>query len=122
MPWKESSVMEERLRFVARRASEPARWTRLTLSGGPWAALDADPANAGLAHLAGIEFKAMPDEAVAKTLRHLFLQPLDLRIAEFNHLARIDINQMIMMLRGDLLISKTAITESVALKNARVLK
>ena len=64
----------------------------------------------------------MADELVAKLLGHLALQRLDLLVLELDHLARLDIDQMIVVGIGYLLIARAAVAEVVALEDIGLLE
>ena len=48
------------------------------------------------------------------------LQPFNLVIMKFNHLARLEVDEMIMMFLGHLLVARTTVPEIMALQNARL--
>ena len=64
----------------------------------------------------------MADEPVAELLGHLALQRLDLLVLELDHLARLDIDQMIVVRIGHLLIARAAVAEIVALEDVGLLE
>ncbi len=69
-----------------------------------------------------VKFHTMVDEAIAQLLGDLALQRLELGVDEFDHLAGFDIDQMVMMRLGRGLVTGAAITEIVAVEDARFLK
>ena len=64
----------------------------------------------------------MVDEAEAELFSDHFLQRLKLGINEFDHVAGLDIDQMIMMRLGSGFITRPAITKIMPLKNAGLFK
>ena len=64
----------------------------------------------------------MVDQTVTQTLGNLALESLDFRIDEFDHLAGFHIDQMIVMCFGHGFVARTAVTEIVAVENARFLE
>src|SRR3546814_9332846 len=55
------------------------------------------------------EFEAMVDEAIAQGAGDFSLQPLDLLVGEFHHLARLHVDEVVVMLFRPLLIARPAI-------------
>lgn len=64
----------------------------------------------------------MVDDFIAQFARDLVLQLLDLVRLEFNHLAGIDVKNMIMMLFMAGLEPRTSAVKSMAMHNATLLK
>ena len=68
-----------------------------------------------------VKFQPMADEFVAELCGDLGLQALDLGAAEFNHLAGLRIDEMVVMLAGARLIARPAVQERVAFDDAFLL-
>src|SRR3546814_21015157 len=64
----------------------------------------------------------MVDEAIAQGAGDFSLQPLDLLVGEFHHLARLHVDEVVVMLFRPLLIARPAIAEVVPLQDARLLE
>ncbi len=60
----------------------------------------------------------MIDQAEAQPLGDLLLQELQLGIDEFDHLARLDVDQMVVMRLGCRLVARAAVAEIVAVEDA----
>src|SRR3546814_6688362 len=64
----------------------------------------------------------MIDEAIAERAGDLRLQPLDLLVGEFHHLAGLHIDEMVVMRLRPLLVACAAVAEIVPLENAGLLE
>jgi len=64
----------------------------------------------------------MPDEFVAEALRDLLLQPFDLGTGELNHLAGLEVDEVIVVLARCPLIAGASILKRMALKDPLGLK
>src|SRR4051794_36228166 len=81
--------------------------------------------NAGLAVAVepdAVKLHAMVDEAEAKALGDAFLQGLELVVDELDHIARLDVDQMVVMRFGRCLIAGAAVAELMALEDSRFLE
>src|SRR5262249_51720648 len=65
-----------------------------------------------------IEFELVADEAEAQIARHALLQALDLLVAELDHLAAFDIDQMVVVAARCLLVATAASPKVVPLQEA----
>src|SRR5262249_54293791 len=63
-----------------------------------------------------VEFELMADEAEAQITRHPLLQALDILVAELDHLAAFDIDEVVVMAARRLLVAAAAGPEVVALQ------
>src|SRR5262252_376441 len=63
-----------------------------------------------------LEFELVADEAEAQIARHPLLQPLDLLVAELDHLAAFDIDQMVVVAARCLLVAAAPSPEVVPLQ------
>ena len=61
----------------------------------------------------------MPFQGIAQFLRNLFLQRFNLFIHEFDHFARAEINQMVMMVAICVFVTGASIPEFMFIQNAR---
>lgn len=57
-------------------------------------------------------------ELITQLFGDFFLQFLDFRVAEFDHLTAVEIDQMVMMIAVCILIARTPIAELKPFKNA----
>ena len=64
----------------------------------------------------------MIDQLVAELAGDLALQPLDLLGLEFDHLAAAQIDQMVVVRFGNLLVARAALAEIMALDDAGILE
>src|SRR3546814_13340498 len=67
-----------------------------------------------------IKFHAVVDEPVSEPLGDHLLQRFEFGIDEFDDLARLDVDQMVVMLLGCRLIARAAVAEIVAVENPRL--
>src|SRR5690606_32433920 len=68
------------------------------------------------------QLEAMPDELEAELARDLALQGLDLLVGELDHLAGLDVDQVIVVLLGNLLIARAPVAEIVAFEDVGFLE
>src|SRR5436190_8317219 len=96
----------------------------LALFAGKWNARDAPKGlPPGLVvGRQGVELEPVADQLVAEAAGHFLLQALDLLRLEFDHLAGAQIDQMIVMGVGHLLVARAPVAEVVALDDAGVLE
>ena len=66
------------------------------------------------------QFQPVPDQAIAQPRGDLFLQRLDLGIDEFDDLAGVDIDQVVVVVALGIFIARAAIAEFVLFQNARL--
>src|SRR5690606_3416159 len=69
-----------------------------------------------------VKFHPMVDEAIAELLGDLFLERLEFGIDEFEHLAALDVDQVIVMGLGRRVVAGAAIAEIVTIEDARFLE
>src|SRR5487761_735964 len=70
----------------------------------------------------GIELQAMADQIIAELGSDRFLQFLAVLVAEFDHFAGLQVDQMVVMGARHFLVARTAVAEIVARQNARLLE
>src|SRR3546814_19887073 len=68
------------------------------------------------------EFEAMVDEAIAQGAGDFSLQPPDLLVGEFHHLARLHVDGVVVLLFRPLLLARPALPEVRPLPDARHLE
>src|SRR3546814_2096496 len=69
-----------------------------------------------------MKYHAVIDEAVAEPFGDDLLQRLELRIDEFDDLAGLDVDQMVVMRLGRRFVARAAVAEIVAVEDARFLE
>src|SRR5579875_85023 len=70
----------------------------------------------------GVELQAVADKDIAELIGHRFLQFFDLLVAEFDHLAGLQVDQMVVMSARHLLVARAAVAEIVTRQDARLFK
>src|SRR6185437_6328346 len=70
----------------------------------------------------GEQLKAMTDELVTERLRHVPLQLLDILIAELDDPPALNVDQVVVMVRGRLLVARAPVAEIVAGQDVRLLE
>src|SRR5271163_3160114 len=69
-----------------------------------------------------VEFKPMANEFVAEFIGNDFLQSFDLFVAEFDHPARLQVDQMVVVSARHFLVAGAPIAEIVSSQNTRLFK
>src|SRR5262249_14599856 len=69
-----------------------------------------------------IKFQTMADEAISGLFSYAPLQVFDLVVVKFDHLAGLDIDQVVVVFLGSLFIASATIAEIVLGQNARLLE
>src|SRR4051812_12322538 len=69
-----------------------------------------------------VKLHAMVDEAEAEPLGDLLLQGFELVVGELDHIAGLDVDQMVVMGLGRRFVAGAAVAEIVALENSRLLE
>src|SRR5215467_11151154 len=68
----------------------------------------------------GVELEPVIDQTIAEPARNLGLQPLDLLRLKFDHFAGAQVDEVIVMTVGDLLVTRAPVAEVVALDDAGI--
>lgn len=69
-----------------------------------------------------VELQPVPDQLETEVARNSLLQPLDLLVAELDHLAALDVDEMVMMISRCFLVPHAARAEIMTRKNAFALE
>ncbi len=80
------------------------------------------PRSVGFLDWYAVKLQLVALETITELLCDLFLQGLDLRVAELDHLAGVEVDQMVVVLPVRILVSSTAITKFQPVQNPRFFK